>query len=99
MRRGTTPTQIFNVDVDLTSAEVIYVTYKQRSCIVLEKGIEEMDITPEQILFPLSQEDTLRFKPMLPVQIQIRARFPDGNAIASNIIDTYAEVILKEGVI
>lgn len=99
MTRGTTPTQIFNVDVDLTSAEVVYVTYKQRAYVVLEKSIEDMDITPEQIVFPLTQEDTLRFNTKLPVDIQIRARFPDGNAIASNIIETSAEVILKEGVI
>lgn len=31
MFRGTTPTNIFNVNVDLTNAEVIYITYSQQN--------------------------------------------------------------------
>ena len=99
MRRGTTPTHTFNVDVDLTGAEAVFVTYKQGSYTVLDKSIDQVDITEDKIEFTLTQLETLRFKVPLPVEIQIRARFPDGSAIASNIMETTAEKILKEGVI
>lgn len=97
--RGTTPTHIFNVDADLTGAEAIYITYRQRNGTVLEKGIEDIAIQPGQLQISLTQEDTLLFDTNAPVSIQIRARFPDGTAIASNIVNISANVILKEGVI
>ena len=99
MRRGTTPTHIFNVDVDLTLAEVIYITYKQRSRTCLEKSIADLAITADKLECTLTQEETLRLNAKLPVEIQIRARFPDGSAVASGIIEIPAEAILKEGVI
>lgn len=98
MYRGTTPLNIFTVDADLTTAEVIYITYTQGIVKVLEKTIEDIDITSTKLTVHLSQEDTLKFNSS-NVMIQIRARFPDGTAIASNIIYTTVEQILKDGVI
>lgn len=97
MRRGTTPTHIFEVDVDLTEAEAIYITYRQVEDVILEKTIEDMTIEPETITLSLSQAETLAFRVPLAVSIQIRAKFPDGTAIASNIIHTDVEAILKGG--
>lgn len=97
--RGTTPTHIFNTDVDLSNAVAIYVTYKQANTIVAEKNINEMTVTPESIVLTLTQEDTLNFMPMRNVLIQIRAKFPDGVAIKSKTISASVEDVLKEGVI
>lgn len=99
MRRGTTPRHTFTTDVDLTGAEVLYVTYKQGKETILEKEIRDVHITPDTVEFALTQEETLAFQECTRVNIQIRVRFPDGTAIASNIIDASAEKILKEGVI
>lgn len=98
MIRGTTPTHIFNVNVDLTDADVIYITYKQSDSIVVEKEKSDCTITADSVSVTLSQEDTLKFN-TAAVEIQIRARFPDGSAIASNIMQTTATRILKGGVI
>lgn len=98
MIRGTTPTHIFNVNVDLSEAEVIYITYKQSDSIVVEKEKADCTVTGETISVKLTQEDTLKFN-TAPVEIQIRARFPDGSAIASNIMQTTVTRILKGGVI
>lgn len=105
MRRGTTPTNTFTTDVNLTGATV-FVDYEQRGNIILEKTGADLDITVVEtqtgttstIELELSQEDTLSFKPG-EVLIQIRAVYPDGTAIASNIIRTTAERIIKDGVI
>lgn len=98
MIRGTTPTHIFNVNVDLSEAEVIYITYKQSESIVVEKEKADCTVSGETISVKLTQEDTLKFN-TAPVEIQIRARFPDGSAIASNIMQTTVTRILKGGVI
>lgn len=99
MRRGTTITNTFSTDTDLTTAEVVYITYKQNGRTVLEKSIEDLTITAEEITVELSQTDTLALMVGVPVQIQIRARWASGSAIASNIMTGDVERILKEGVI
>lgn len=98
MYRGTTPLNIFTVDADLTTAEVIYITYKQGCQVVIEKDIDEIEVAADKLTVRLSQEDTLKFD-YREVEIQIRARYSDGTAIASNIIKTTVEHILKDGVI
>lgn len=97
--RGTTPTNIFDVDLDLTDAEVVYYTYSQDGVTVFEKTKEDLDITPSRVTIKLSQKDTLKLNHSKPVEIQARARFVNGDAPASCIIVTTAERILKNGVI
>lgn len=103
MRRGSTPTNTFTVEIDLTGA-TIFVTYSQRKeCgknmrVVVEKTGEDLTVTSTKIITTLTQEETLRFAPDA-VFIQIRYVFPDGTADASNIIQTTVEAILKDGVI
>lgn len=99
MRRGTTPTHIFKVPIDLTEAAEIYITYKQDGEIKLEKNIGDMTITAEDITVELSQTETLAFSTIGEVEIQCRARFPDGSAVASCIKKIPVCKILKEGVI
>ena len=93
--RGTTPTNTFNVNVDLREAR-IYISYYQRGRVVVEKTGEDLTVIESQITTELTQEETLRFKAG-PVRIQIRYVMPDGTADASNIIETTAEEILKDG--
>lgn len=100
MRRGTTPTHTFGTDIDLRTAEAIYITYEQGGKTVVEKTIEDMTIEEDSVAVTLTQEDTLAFEEKGgKVKIQIRAKFANGSVVASNIISTPAEEILKEGVI
>ena len=104
MRRGTTVTNTFGVDVDLTDAAAIYITYKQAGYTIIEKTIDDITITEDAqgrqtLSVDLSQVDTLAFAAAIPVQIQIRARLIDNSALASNIINTNVGEILKDGVI
>lgn len=99
MRRGTTPTHKFKVPIDLTEAAEVYMTYKQEGRVKVEKTIEEMTITEEEITLELSQTDTLAFSTVADVEIQCRARFRDGSAVASCVKKIPVCKILKEGVI
>ena len=98
MRRGTTPTITYNVDVDLTSAVELYVTLKQGGIVMVEKEIEDTEITDKTITITLTQEETLKLDPG-QVLMQIRAKMPEGTALASNIMTGDVEAILKNGVI
>lgn len=97
MRRGSTPTNTFMVDIDLTGA-TIFVDYEQQGNIILEKTGDDLTVTTESITLDLTQEETLKFRPG-DVLIQIRYVFPDGSADASNIIRTTFDRIIKDGVI
>ena len=97
MRRGTTPIHTFTVDRDLTSATVLFITYKQNNVNKVEKDIGACTITTTSVQVQLTQEETLSFEDEGTVFIQIRAGFADGTRIASNIIKTAIEAVLKDG--
>ncbi len=103
MIRGTTPTNRIKTDIDLTGARVI-LTYSQGGNVVFEKTgddltIEQTEDGKYEVSTVLSQEDTLELKADLKVRVQIRAIFENGNAIASNIMESTVGEILKDGVI
>lgn len=98
MRRGTTPTHTFNTNIDLSDAAVLYVTYKQGNEVMMEKAIDDCVISADKVVVHLSQAETLAFQSYAgQVDMQIRARFPDGSAVASNIMTVAAGKILKDG--
>lgn len=104
MRRGTTPTHIFKTKVDLTQASEMFITYKQNSEIKVEKTIGDITIEVDEeqlttLTTTLTQAETLTFSTLGSVEIQVRVKFPDGKALASNIIKRPAGAILKEGII
>ena len=97
MIRGTTPTHVFETDVDLSDAEVLYVTYRQGT-IVVEKTKDDCEVTSDSVSVKLTQKETLLFKAgNYNTEVQIRARFADGTAVASNTIDLDVSPILKRG--
>lgn len=98
MWRGTTPTHTFTMPegVSLADFEAAYVTYAQGGKTVLEKNIEELEAADGGFRLVFSQADTLCFSPG-PVKVQFRGRFPDGRAVASDIISTTAMEVLKDG--
>ena len=96
MKRGTTPTNTFKTNIDLTGATV-FLTYSQRGRVILEKTGDDLEISAEAIVTRLTQKDTLGFDALQKVSIQIRYVFPDGTAGASNIMTASVGEILKDG--
>lgn len=98
MWRGTTPVHRFTLPEGMSGNdfEVLYITYSQNSHTVLEKEKAQLLFDGNEVIVHLSQEDTLCFDPG-PVKIQLRAKLPDGQAVASNIISTTAKEVLKDG--
>ena len=100
MTRGTTPVNRFRcVGQDLTDVDVLYITYAQYDNIVLEKTKADCEIDWEYVSLMLTQEETLSFVADEPVKIQIRGRYPDGSAFATNIVTVPINNVIKDGVI
>lgn len=62
LRRGSTPTNVFDVNIDLTGAK-IYITYKQGNKIIVEKTGADIQVEQNRLTTRLTQEETLRFAP------------------------------------
>lgn len=100
MKRGTTPTLTFGLPFPPSSLAVAYITFAQQGETVLEKTLDDCEQEDNYLKLALSQEDTLRLQDGGPgVRIQLRVRFYDGSAMASDMITTSVGAILKDGVI
>ena len=97
MFRGTTPTLRFRIPFDTSAINVMYITIAQNGEIVLDKEKDDCVLEGETITLRLTQADTLRLTEEYPVEIQMRCRLHDGNALASRTIRTTASAILKDG--
>ena len=103
MRRGTTPVIVLNTGMDLSQVAKLYVTFAQEGNTIIEKDETECDIDEGKIIITLTQEDTLLFthsndrRRCNNVAIQVRVRFENGTAMASNIVTTNVKEILKDG--
>lgn len=99
MIRGTTATLICTLPFEVNTLQYAYFTIMQDNVIVFDRQIECSHLSGDTIEVHLSQEDTLKLKEKHRAEIQLRAITVGGEAIASNIITTYVERILKGGVI
>ena len=97
MIRMTTPTIIFDVDVDLTEAQEISVTFRQltKNILVLDKS--DLEITATTITHTFTQEETEKFY-VGGVEIQIKALTADGKVVSHDPVSTTVSVIFDERV-
>lgn len=99
MRRGSTPLNQFNCDIDLSGA-TIFVSYEQNDVKLLEKTGDEVSVIPANsgcvVQVHLSQAETLLFSPGT-AYAQIRYVTEEGAADASNIVSFYVGRIIKDG--
>ena len=95
MIRMTTPDIIFDVDVDLTEALEISMTFRQlaKNVLVLDKS--KLNVTPTTITHTFTQEESGMFF-VGPMDIQIKALTSDGRVISHDPVRTSASVIFDE---
>lgn len=97
MIRGTTPTFEFTLPFSTDLLAEGYITFAQGSHNVIEKELSECTCEGERITLRLSQADTLKFNSGRKVEIQMRVKTLDGEALASEMIETTVDRILKDG--
>ena len=97
MHRGSTPTCLFDVNLDLRQATKVLVTFKQGDLIVFEKDLPDVTVTETQVQVKLTQADTLKLDADKKVQMQIRAKFANGDTFPSDVMETTVEELLRDG--
>lgn len=97
MKRGTTPTLSYTLPFECGNIDTCYLTFVQGSTQVLNKTLTDMAASGNTLTISLTQADTLALTAGVPVEMQLRIKTTDGNAIASAIMRTTAERILKDG--
>lgn len=99
MRRGTTPTHVFEVQFDTSLIKTLKITYLQRDQEILVKRTEDCNIEPGMISTRLSQEDTFLFEENALVTIQLRILTIGGDALAAEPIVLSVNRCLDEEVL
>lgn len=86
MRIGTTPTHTFTIPVGIANVvEKVRVVYAQCDKIILTKDVT--NLTGNDVIVKLTQEETLKFHHRKPVRIQLRVLTTDGDSLTSNVIE------------
>lgn len=87
MRRGTTPTDTFELeDIDVSVIKNVKVLYCQNRKVIVCKDLTACQIVGNTITTELTQEETLRFNSNLPLEIQLRILTMNGKALTSDIL-------------
>ena len=103
MIQSTTPDVIFTVDVDLTSATEVSVTFQQNNKNVLVLDASSLTITPTTITHTFTQRESLRFNADIPAYIQIKAMLSDGrvishkNPLVMNVYEIFDRRVFGDG--
>lgn len=102
MYKGTTPTFTLTLpeEVDLTTAQNVYVTFEKGKKELRKTG-DDLVVTAHQVEVYLSQEETLSF-PSGDVALQLNWTYQDGGMIkraASNIVSVSMKTNLEDRVL
>lgn len=101
--QGTTPTLIFDVDMDLREIAVLWFTMKQCGELVVDINLDSGRIVIEQrkIYVTLTQQETLSLcsMPNRDVEMQFRGKFADGTTVGCPTMEASVEKVLHKGVI
>jgi hypothetical protein len=91
MKRGTTPTHIYTLPLEVNTLSSVSITYRQAGGTILTKKGEDLSMNGITIRVKLTQEETLSFSCAQPVEIQVRALTAGGDALASKIMRVSVE--------
>ena len=98
--KGCTWRDTFEFPFPKDDVKAIFITYSQKGKTVFEKKMNDCVFGEGVVSVDLLQEDTLKLDEKAGVvNIQIRVRLNDDTTIKSNILETYTDTVLKEGVI
>lgn len=97
MIRGTTPELRFELPFDASEIDDGFITIAQRGRPNMDVPIARCEVDGDALVLLLTQEETLRLRPMMAV-IQLRVKMGD-RVLASEMIEVDVGAILKEGMI
>lgn len=99
MIRGTTPTHVFVLPIEVSKIRELRITYKQMDRIVLEKTEKEVKMDGSTVQFTLTQEESLAFRKEYAAKVQMKVLTDDGVVLASPVKELKTSEILNEEVL
>ena len=99
MTQGTTPTLVFELDIEPGTLVSLYLTFRQGYGREVTRREDSITADNDAKTLTVTQEETLKFEEGGNVEIQLRAVTTTGAALASNIVALPVERILLGGVI
>jgi len=99
MIRGTTPTLVFTLPFDVSVIKSAWITFSQNGCEVLTVEGDRCEMTDTKMTVTLSQDETLLFTENCYAEIQIRVLTTYDTSLASDVMRTPVQRVLKGGVI
>ena len=100
MRRGTTPTHLFQIPFNVISLLKIRVWYSQNDVLLVTKTEKDAEMQGDDIFkVTLTQEETLKFDHTEDVQIQLKVKTDKGEVMASPVIRKSVDEILDDEVL
>ena len=97
--RGTTLIQIFTLPFEQELLSDLRITYSQNQKKILTKNKEDVELSGNDIIFTLTQEETLDFSEKYLVSVQLKVKTIDEQVFNSNIIYLRVDPSLDEEVI
>ena len=99
MRRLSTPTHTFTLDIDMMIVKTIRIVYAQDDSVILVKRGEDVLIDGNTVSVRLTQEETRLFSASSTVSIQLDILTTDGDVLHSDIIKTLVQDVLLDEVV
>lgn len=97
MIRGTTPTLEFILPFEVSIIQKMYITFSQNNTVIFELTEKDCNLSESTVTVTLTQEQTLLLDDTLNLSIQMRVLTTDNVALASEMIYTNVDGILKDG--
>lgn len=99
MRKGTTPSFVFELPFGIDQIQNAKVTFSTGGKTKLEKYLSDCSMSGKEITVKLSQEETFLFECNTPVKVQLRVVTVSGDALSSDVFDIFAFQCLDDEVI
>lgn len=99
MRRLSTPTHTFTLDIDMMIVKTIRIVYAQDDSVILVKRGDDVLIDGNTVSVRLTQEETRLFSASSTVSIQLDILTTDGDVLHSDIIKTLVQDVLLDEVV
>lgn len=99
MFRGTTPTHVFELPMDMSMVKRLQIIYAQNDKKLFTKELSDCTVEGPVVSVTLNQEETFKFDCRHAVQIQLRTLDMAGHALCSDVMPVSVEKCLSEEVL
>ena len=99
MRKGTTPSFVFELPLQMDQISAAKVTFAVGDKIILEKHLQDCAYAENTITVKLTQEETFLFECNATIEMQLRVLTVNEDALSSDVFTIFAHQCLDDEVL